>query len=88
VGWLCFSRQDKKITKGCILAALGIGETWFKDAEDGSRLARMYGAGGQGYAEAVENEINAVRNPPLGRAKLLEFLRNWEKAHPLHVVDD
>ena len=75
--------QDQKVPNICILAVLGIGETWMREAEEGSRLARMFGVGGPHSAHVVIKEIETVQEKPVGRTCLLRFLRDWKKAHPL-----
>lgn len=61
-----------------IHTALDVGETWLRQAEEGDRLARTYGEGGEHQARHVVEELAAIRHPPLGSGKLLRFLSNWE----------
>lgn len=44
---------------------------------------KIYGDGGTHPAADVIEEIKQVRELPLGRAKLLEFLKDWKTEHPI-----
>lgn len=58
--------QDQMIPKACILAVLGVGETWLKEAKEESQLARMFDIYGQQSADEVIKEIEAVWKKPAG----------------------
>lgn len=65
-----------------ICAALDMGETWLRQAEEGNQLVQLYGEGGACEAQEVMDEITEQCKPPLGSGKLFNFLRNWEASHP------
>ncbi|KAF8078226.1 hypothetical protein FPV67DRAFT_1686824 [Lyophyllum atratum] len=71
----------KRITQKLILDALGVGETWYRDAADGIRLVDLYGAEGPLAAPDVIQELEIHRDIPRGKGKLLRFLREWETDH-------
>jgi hypothetical protein len=77
------SHQNRNITKAHIYAALDVGETWLRQAEDGNRLIGTFGAGGTRPVEEVIEEIAQERTPPRGSGQLYEFLSQWENAHPV-----
>ena len=74
--------QDNILRKAHVLVALGVGETWLRQAEEGSRLVQVYGEGGELEASEVRDEVAKTREPPLGSGKLFEFLCDWEASHP------
>lgn len=49
-----------------ICAALDMGETWLRQAEEGNQLVQLYGEGGACEAQEVTGEIAERREPPLG----------------------
>ncbi|KAF8071480.1 hypothetical protein FPV67DRAFT_1745765 [Lyophyllum atratum] len=71
----------KRITQKSILDALGVGETWYRDAADGIRLVDLYRAEGPLAAPDVIQELEIHRDIPRGKGKLLRFLREWETDH-------
>ncbi|KAF8075206.1 hypothetical protein FPV67DRAFT_1665938 [Lyophyllum atratum] len=73
--------SGKRITQHLILSALGIKETWYRDAACGTRLVDLYGAGGSSAAAEVIQELAARRDAPHGKGKLLHYLRDWQKNH-------
>jgi hypothetical protein len=75
--------QNRNITKAHIYAALDVGETWLRQAEDGDRLIATFGAGGTHPVDEVMEEIAQERTPPRGSGQLYEFLSQWENAHPI-----
>ena len=74
--------QGNSITKTHIYAALNVGETWLRQAEEGHRLVQLYGEGGEREAQEVKAKFAERREPPLGSGKLFEFLHDWEASHP------
>ncbi|KAF8078820.1 hypothetical protein FPV67DRAFT_1466600 [Lyophyllum atratum] len=74
-------RPGKRITQKLILDALGVGETWYRDAADGIRLIDLYGAERPLAAPEVIQELETRRDIPRGKGKLLRFLREWETDH-------
>ncbi|KAG6835341.1 hypothetical protein H0H93_002471, partial [Arthromyces matolae] len=68
----------KRVTKKMIRVALAMGETSFREAEEGDRLLDVYGSGGEHEAAEVVKEVNTERDAPLGKRALLRFLQEWE----------
>ncbi|KAG6817824.1 hypothetical protein H0H93_006973 [Arthromyces matolae] len=75
------NKSGKRVTKKMIRIALAMGETSFREAEEGDRLLGVYGSGGEHEAAEVVNEVNAERDVPLGKGALLRFLQEWERNH-------
>ena len=75
--------QNRNITKAHIYAALDVGETWLRQAEDGDQLTATFGTGGTHPADEVIEEIAQERTPPRGSGQLYEFLSQWENTHPV-----
>lgn len=67
------------VTKEAIQDALGRGETWRREAEEGIRILDEYGEGGSKPAAEVIEEINRRRDAPRGARILLMFLKDFEK---------
>jgi hypothetical protein len=75
--------QGNVITKTHICVALAVGETWLRQAEEGYRLAQLYGEGGEREAQVVKEELAETRERPMGSGKLSVFLHDWEASHPI-----
>ena len=75
--------QGILITKTHIHAALAVGETWFRQAEEGYRLAWLYGEGGEREAQEVKGKLVEMCEHPIGSGKLFAFLHDWEVSHPM-----
>ncbi|GLB45439.1 hypothetical protein LshimejAT787_3500090 [Lyophyllum shimeji] len=73
-----------KIKKKVIAKALNIGTTSLAEAENGIRLANLFGAGGSREApEVVEVLAESDSESPGGARGLLKYLVGWEKDHEL-----
>ncbi|KAG6862817.1 hypothetical protein C0993_001366, partial [Termitomyces sp. T159_Od127] len=71
----------KLITAECIYDALKIRSSAVQQAIEGNRLVERYTGIGEDFDAEVAREIAAIRDPPRGRQKLLEFLREREIDH-------
>ncbi|KAF8973354.1 hypothetical protein BDZ97DRAFT_1912937 [Flammula alnicola] len=74
---------QKSITRLAVQVVLGIGKTSMSDALVAGRLAVLYSSGGPHESANVVQELQTVRDPPLGKSALLNFLESWEVAHPI-----
>ncbi|KAG6834660.1 hypothetical protein H0H93_008222 [Arthromyces matolae] len=75
------NKSGKRVTKKMIRIALAMGETSFREAEEGVRLLNVYGSGAEHEAAGVVNEVNTERDVALGKGALLRFLQEWERNH-------
>ncbi|KAG6835399.1 hypothetical protein H0H93_001849 [Arthromyces matolae] len=73
--------SGKRVTKKMIRIALAMGETSFREAEEGVRLLDVYGSGAEHEAAEVVKEVNTERDVALGKRALLRFLQEWETNH-------
>ena len=66
--------------------ALGIKETSLGDAEDATRILRIFGAGGSDPAGEVVNKALLTTDPPQGSVKFLKFLKAYDRAHSSNIA--
>lgn len=65
------------------MKALSIGQSWFFDASKAVGIMRKYGEGGTHHSQQVIDNIASTAEAPEGSTKLLQWLKTWEKEHPI-----
>jgi len=73
----------KKIKKVEVMKALGVGNTWFFEANKAVGIVRKYGEGATHQCQPVIDKITSVDGEAEGSTKLLGWLKSWEMAHPV-----
>lgn len=73
----------RKVPKVDIMKALSIGQSWFFDASKAVGIMRKYGEGGTHRSQQVIDNIASTAEAPEGSTKLLQWLKTWEKEHPI-----
>lgn len=81
-----YLQKQKKIKKSDIYTALGIKETSLGDAEEATRILRIFDEGGSHPAQDVINETHKSTNPPQGSVRLLRFLKAYDSEHSSGIV--
>lgn len=76
------SRKGQHVTKSAISMALRMGTTALVEAENLTRIIKLYGTGGSACSKDVVQELDHVDETAPGAGAFSEFLRNWEKHHP------
>lgn len=65
-------RRPKKVDRGMISLALGVGETWLDSALKASRWLDLYGEGGRHASDEV---ITRLQSNEAGQVELFEWLK-------------
>ncbi len=65
--------------------ALGIKETCLSDAEEATRILRIFGEGGSHPADEVLNKASLTTDPPQVSVKFLKFLKAHDRAHSSNI---
>ena len=78
-------QKNKRIKKGDIYTALGIKETSLGDAEEATRILRIFGEGGTHPADEVVSKVSLTTDPPKGSVQLLKFLKAYDMAHSSNI---